>query len=86
MAPQPDPDTVIVFIPSLGALLVRAEDLKGSPLTEEEVLRIRDNAFCITATPEQARGIAESRGYADLDPENVWAEWQQLRTDLGRTG
>jgi hypothetical protein len=77
-----DSDKVIVFMPALGALLVRAEHLKGSPLTEAEVLAIRDKAHSVTVTAEQARGIDEARGYADLDPQNAWAEWQQLRSDL----
>ena len=86
MAPQPEPAQTIVFVPTLGSLLVRAENLKGAPLTEPEVLGIRDNAICMTVSPEQARAIAESRGYEDLDPEHVWAEWQQLRAELGRAG
>lgn len=28
--------------------------------------------------------MAESRGYADLDPENCWYDWQMLRRKLGR--
>jgi hypothetical protein len=88
MAPQPppEPDVVIVFIPALAPLLVRAEELKGSPLTEDEAIRIRDNAFCVTMTAEQARAIEENRGYADLDPENLWPEWQRLRAEMAEGG
>ena len=41
MAEEP---LVVVFIPALAPLLLRAEQLKGSPLTEDEVGRIRDAA------------------------------------------
>jgi SAM-dependent methyltransferase len=75
----PSDDLVLVFIPALAPLLLRAEQLKGSPLTEAEVLRIRDKATCVSMTREQARKIEEERGYADLDPEEAWAEWQQFR-------
>jgi hypothetical protein len=27
----------------------------------------------------------EARGYQDLDPENVWEEWQGLRAQVART-
>jgi hypothetical protein len=73
---------VPVFIPALAPLLVRAEQLKGSPLTEDEVLRVRDAANCVMMPPESARQLAESRGYQDIDPENCWEEWQQLRAEL----
>jgi hypothetical protein len=77
-----DSEVVIVFMPSLGALLLRAEQLKGEPLMEEEVHRIRDHAICLTTTPESAAAIEAERGYRDLDPENAWQEWQQLRLTL----
>jgi hypothetical protein len=32
-----DDPLILVFIPALAPLLVRAEDLKGSPLTEEQI-------------------------------------------------
>ena len=35
-------ETVLVFIPPLVALLLRAEELKGSAISEKEVLKIRD--------------------------------------------
>lgn len=73
---------MIVFVPALAPLLLRAEQLKGAPLTEHEVLRLRDHATCVTMTPEQATHLEDSRGYRDLDPENCWAEWQELRPTL----
>jgi hypothetical protein len=77
-----DAELVIVFMPALAALLLRAEQLKGEPLTEEEVYRIRDHAICVTTTPEAAAAVEAERGYADLDPENAWQQWQQLRLTL----
>ena len=37
-------ELVPLFIPALGTLLVSKEDMKGSPLDEDEVLAIRDGA------------------------------------------
>jgi uncharacterized protein YegJ (DUF2314 family) len=77
-------DLIPVFVPALGAILIAAEDKKGRPLTNEEVLSIRDNAACIMMTVDDAIKLADSRGYDDLDPENCWYDWQMLRRELGR--
>ncbi len=79
-----DADLIPVFIPALGAVLIAAEDEKGQPLTDDEVLSIRDNAACIMMTHADAAKLAESRGYDDLDPENCWYDWQMLRRELDR--
>jgi hypothetical protein len=68
----------------LGAILIAAEDKKGQPLTNDEVLSIRDNAACIMMTYADAAKLADSRGYDDLDPENCWYDWQMLRRELDR--
>jgi uncharacterized protein YegJ (DUF2314 family) len=72
-----------VFIPSLGALLLAAENKKGSSLTEQEVLRIRDQASCIMMERKDAVLLSKTRG-RDLDPENAWFDFQHLRRSLGR--
>jgi hypothetical protein len=79
-----DQPLVPVYTPALASILIRAEDLKGAPLTEAEVLRIRDHAECVMTPLDVARAMAESRGYEDLAPENCWADWQTLRSKLGR--
>ena len=79
-----DGQLVPVFIPALGLLLIRAEDLKGEPLSYDEVIRIRDRAACIMMRTDDARKLDDSRGYRDIDPENCWFDWQHLRRELGR--
>jgi hypothetical protein len=71
-----------VFLPSLAAILAQAEQVKGGPLTETEVVRIRDKAICIMMAVEDAEKIAESRGYRDVNPENCWSDWHRLRVQL----
>lgn len=78
-----DVDLIPVFIPALGTVLVAAEDRKGSPLSYDEVIRVRDRAACIMMTSVDAAKMVESRG-GDLDPENCWYDWQMLRRELGR--
>jgi uncharacterized protein YegJ (DUF2314 family) len=77
-------DLVPVFIPALSAILLHAEDLKGEPLTSEEVIRVRNAATCIMMKREDARKLAESRGYEDVDPKNCWYAFQMLRREIGR--
>lgn len=65
----------ISFMPSLLSLLFLAEKNKGMPLTKEEVVRIRDNAVCITISSDRLKKLEDNRGYKDIDPENCWEEW-----------
>lgn len=78
-------EVIPVFVPPLVALLARAEQLKGQPLTEAEVVRIRDQGTCMTMSVEHARALAERRGYDDLDPERAWEEWQVVRRQIAES-
>ncbi len=66
---------VIVPIPPLVTILVALEKEKGASLSEQEVLRARDGAVCMTMRASAAHELAAKRGYRDLDPENIWDEW-----------
>lgn len=71
----------LVFVPALVALLLNAENTKGTPLTEAEVLEIRDNAACIALPAAVALSMENERGYRDLVAEDCWEEWQQYRRE-----
>jgi len=71
-----DDGLIPVPIPPLIAMLVRFQEEKGADLTEVEVLAYRDNAVCMVMDRARAAQMAEGRGYADLDLENVWADWR----------
>jgi len=75
-------DLIPLFIPSLSAILLAAEKEKGEPLTESEVISIRDNSQTIMSPKSMIKAMAEKRGYEDIDPESVWTEWQLLRKTL----
>ena len=75
-------DLVIEFTPPLVALLLAAERAKGSPLTEDEAIDVRDNATCIRLRRSTSEAMAAERGYVDLDPERCFEEWQVVRTQL----
>ena len=63
-----------LFIPKLAQVPYYAETEKSSPLTEAEVIAIRDNAIAVMVRESAALAMAEKRG-PDIDPENVRAEW-----------
>jgi uncharacterized protein YegJ (DUF2314 family) len=81
-----DDDLVAVFVPSLVVLLSNLEKGKGAPLTEDEVVGIRDSGTCVMLRRPMARAQAKARGYEDLDPENIWEEWQRVRATLEGSG
>ncbi|MBX9668096.1 MAG: hypothetical protein K2X93_10780 [Candidatus Obscuribacterales bacterium] len=81
-----DEQLIPVFSPSLALLLAQAEEVKGKPLTEDEVISVRDNAVCMMVAPEAAAGMDESRGYCDVEPENCWADWHRLRVEVTGDG
>jgi hypothetical protein len=74
--------TVLVFIPSLVAMLLREEELKGSALSKNEVLKIRDKSETMTVPLSVAKNMEEERGYTDIEAENCWIEWNDLRKEL----
>lgn len=73
---------MIVAIPALVAILLNHEKQKGSPLTEQEVLDIRDKAVCMTMPPDVAAEVAEKRGYDDISLDHPWEGWQAIRPSL----
>jgi hypothetical protein len=76
---------ILYPVPSLVATLMNRERSKGSPLTEEEVVQIRDNCPAIAMPPDVARQMDEQRGYLDIDLENCWQEWQDARREFSES-
>ncbi|HGA3041110.1 TPA: hypothetical protein ACIR5X_002657 [Serratia marcescens] len=71
----------IVFIPALIIVLIDKEQDMGRELIRDEVESIRDDATAIRLPAEAAEDIIRERGYRDIDPENVWREWQAYKAD-----
>ena len=78
-SPDSQEPLVPVPIPPLGFVLLHMESQKGSPLTEREVIAARENAGCIMMPLSDKVALEEKRGYRDVDPENVWADWLVFR-------
>ncbi|WP_421512137.1 hypothetical protein ACOQH0_09910 [Enterobacter sp. JS8-1] len=65
----------IVFIPALVVVLLSKERETGRELTQQEVESIRDSATAVRMPVDVAKEMIKERGYLDIDPEDVWAEW-----------
>jgi hypothetical protein len=79
---EPKEQLVLVFIPALVTVLIAAENKKGSPLEEAEVLSIRDSAVCMAVRLSDAVEAERRRGYPDIAPETAWEDWKSLRLKL----
>ena len=77
-----DEALIPVFIPPLVTILTQQERQKGSPLTEAEVIAIRGRSVVMMMRSSVAEQMAQKRGYRDIDPQNCWKEWQQVRESL----
>jgi hypothetical protein len=78
----PEPK-VPVFLNPLAMLLAARERQKGSPLTEAEVLEVRDGAECTAMSLSKAERFYASLDaqmpIPRLDPERLWEQWQAVR-------
>lgn len=77
-----DEPLALVPIPALIVLLLNLERQKGGPLTEQEVIDARDKAVCMAVPASMVAKLEQERGYPDINPENVWPEWQAARKEL----
>jgi len=75
-------EIIPVFIPSLISILYNAEKEKGSYLTEDEVYILRDKSAAIMMEVSDAHALAEKRGYKDINPENAWKQWVEIRDEI----
>lgn len=75
---KPVDDEVLVFmpVPSLISKLMAHENMKGSALTEEEVLRTAGDCIGVAVAPSMVASMAQSRGYDEIDLDDVWGDWQ----------
>lgn len=83
LAKRPNPKHLVLqYVPSLAAILLRAEKLAGAPLTQAQVEKVRDHASVMVASEKAAQAVEAKRGYRDIHPESAWEEWKVLRTQL----
>jgi hypothetical protein len=81
-AGEPPSDLAYVFMPSLAAVLYASEEENGQPLTREQVEELTSQAVCMTMEHSDAQKFERERGYADLDPEQAWDQWQIVRRSV----
>ncbi len=76
---------VPVYVPSLIAILLNREELKGECLTREEAEAIRDNSYSIMLPESMLDVMKENRGYQDINPDNCWEEYMRIRNAQERS-
>jgi len=79
---MPEGKLILTFVPSLVSLLLAREKSKGAPLTQQEVLEIREKATVVALPEDVGVEVATGRGYRDIDADHCWEEWQRARLDL----
>jgi hypothetical protein len=84
-AENPSDPLCLVFIPALVTILLHTEKTLGRPLTEAEVIAVRDKAVCMAMPVSVAAKMEEKRGYPDIVAEAAWPEWQSARRQLGQS-
>lgn len=81
----PEP-TVLVFLNPLVMLLAAREQQQGTPLTEAEVLEVRDDAACVQMPLSQAEhfyaALDAQMPIPRLNPNRIWEEWQAAREQI----
>ncbi len=75
-----------LFVPPLALVLAQAEKLKCEPLTEPEVMLIRDGCIAMMVPADHLPEMAKTRGFIDVVPENCWADWHRLRVQITGNG
>jgi hypothetical protein len=86
MASDADDDLIITPIPALCLILLNLEKEKGSPRTAAEVVAARDAAACMAVPRAVHAKMEASRGYRDMDLENVWEDWLGFKAWMAESG
>lgn len=71
-----------VILPGLVAMLAGLERKAGRALTRKEVADIVQNSPTMAMDWKDALELERSRGYADLEPERAWEQWQIVRASM----
>lgn len=70
---------VPVIMPSLVAMLLNKERELGRALESQEVSALVEQSPCIALERADALELEQSRGYADIEPDLAWEQWQLIR-------
>jgi len=73
-------EPIPTIIPPLVATLAALEAQHGTALTRQQVENVTANSSAIAMQLQHALALERSRGYADIEPELAWEQWQIVRT------
>lgn len=75
-------ELVPVIMPSLTAMLAAKENELGRRLEPSEVSALVAKSPCVALERSDALKLEQSRGYADIEPDLAWEQWQIVRETL----
>jgi hypothetical protein len=75
--------TIPVIIPPLVTLLLSAERSAKRPLSRPEVEDLVSKAPAMAMEARDIARLERARGYADIEPERAWEQWQIVRGAFG---
>ena len=70
---------VPTIIPPLITMLLARERSRGNPLTRHEVEDLVSKSPAIMMEARNALAVERARGYADIEPQLAWEQWQIAR-------
>ena len=70
---------VLVIVPPLVETLSLAETSARRSLSQSEVADLVSKGAAIAMPPKDAIALERSRGFADIEPELAWEQWQIVR-------
>lgn len=72
-------EPALMLIPSLVSVLHAAETSAGRPLSASEVEAVIAQSAAVAMALKDKIRLERSRGYADLEPDLAWEQWQIIR-------
>lgn len=70
------------FIPSLLSVLIAAKEKKKAPLTDNEILSLRDKLPSIILPDPLIEELNKGRTYRDIDAIDCIAEWRNYEAEV----
>ncbi|MBK6685997.1 MAG: hypothetical protein IPG45_16100 [Deltaproteobacteria bacterium] len=72
-------EPALMLMPSLVSVLHAAETSAGRPLSAREVESVVAQSCAVAMELKDKIRLEKSRGYADLEPDLAWEQWQIVR-------
>lgn len=76
----------LVYVVPLAKTLAIAESEQDHPLTEDQVMKIRDTAPCAKIPKNKLADFMAAQEFEDVDPFNAWYGWNKIKYEKFSAG